>query len=215
MAVECPTCERVFENEMGMKTHHWQVHDKEIGKTEVCCQYCGDLFNIHDNKSDKAKFCSEECQYESYRDRISVRCSNCGDEMEIKKYRERKYEDNFCDMSCHGEWVSENNTGEENPFWKEQCFNIPYGPKYYENREKCLERYDYSCCLCDSEDDVQVHHIYPRRRAYEEFGEIPEWVNDLDNLVPLCVQHHNDYEGEFIELDSQDFVERVLEEESS
>jgi ribosomal protein S14 len=199
---------------MGVKTHHWQVHNKEIGKTSIECEICGEKFKVFDNKSNKSKYCSEECQYKSYRDRATVECAVCGEEKEVINCRTETTDNFFCSYSCQGEWMSKNKSGKDNPCWKEETFNIPYGRKYKDNRKKCLKKYENSCVVCRVEENVEVHHIYPRRKAYEEFGTVPDWVNDLDNLVALCTSHHNEFEGKFVEQNASKFIKSVQEESS-
>lgn len=52
-----------------------------------------------------------------------------------------------------------------------------------ELREKALERDGRKCVLCGSDQNLQVHHIWPRK-FHKNLQE------DLDNLVVLCSRHH-------------------------
>ena len=49
----------------------------------------------------------------------------------------------------------------------------------YEYRERCLEAKGESCDICGATDDIVVHHKDGKREN-----------NDLENLVPLCDEHH-------------------------
>lgn len=46
-------------------------------------------------------------------------------------------------------------------------------------RPKCFERYDERCQICQSEGNIEVHHIDADRTN-----------NDIDNLIPLCMSCH-------------------------
>lgn len=52
-----------------------------------------------------------------------------------------------------------------------------------ELREKALERDGHRCVLCGSDQNLQVHHVFPRK-FHKDLQE------DLDNLVVLCNRHH-------------------------
>lgn len=56
-----------------------------------------------------------------------------------------------------------------------------YGPEWEPIRNAILRKYDDTCALCGSTDDVEVHHIKARKQG----GSHAE-----TNLVPLCRQHH-------------------------
>lgn len=47
-------------------------------------------------------------------------------------------------------------------------------------RSKCLEHHDEQCDACDSESNIEVHHITGDRTD-----------NSLENLVPLCKSCHS------------------------
>jgi len=47
-------------------------------------------------------------------------------------------------------------------------------------RQKALRKKGHSCEVCGSTDDIEIHHIDGNNAN-----------NDIDNLVPLCVKHHN------------------------
>lgn len=51
---------------------------------------------------------------------------------------------------------------------------------WQEHREKVLEFWRYRCCLCNSPDNLHVHH-----RTYERIGQ-----EDLQDNVVLCKRCH-------------------------
>jgi hypothetical protein len=70
-----------------------------------------------------------------------------------------------------------------------------YGSSWRKQKQRALMRDDYSCAVCDSEQEIDVHHITPVR--YWNIQEEHEQMNDLDNLVVLCRKHHQQLEGEY------------------
>lgn len=62
-----------------------------------------------------------------------------------------------------------------------------------EYREKCLEAKGRVCDICESDEDIEVHHIDGDR------------TNDrLENLIPLCAKHHKEIHNGSLELDEYD-----------
>lgn len=53
----------------------------------------------------------------------------------------------------------------------------------YKLKEKVLKRDGYSCYICDSEYNLELHHILPRRL-------FPEFRNVSHNCVALCFNCH-------------------------
>lgn len=47
-------------------------------------------------------------------------------------------------------------------------------------REKCIREKGNDCFLCDSPEEIEVHHIDGDRQN-----------NDIDNLIPVCKDCHN------------------------
>lgn len=54
---------------------------------------------------------------------------------------------------------------------------------YIKFKNKCLERDNNTCILCDSKDYIQVHHLLKR-------SEYPEYKLLIDNGVTLCYSCH-------------------------
>jgi 5-methylcytosine-specific restriction endonuclease McrA/plasmid maintenance system antidote protein VapI len=121
--------------------------------------------------------------------RVTVECDNCSKQ---KTVYETFLTDGrkFCDQSCQGEWLSENQVGEEHPLY--QGGTTPsYGSGWETVRKKVLER-DNLCQVCGDTPDsreLDVHHIKPVR----EFDS-PEKAHSLDNLVALCRSCHRKIE---------------------
>jgi len=195
---------------MGVKTHHWQVHDEKIGTQNRTCQVCADEFEVSDYKVERGggKYCSHGCLSESMDTKVIVDCEVCGSEKRVKKYQSKKFENHFCSQKCHSKYQSKKMSGRGNHMWKEDVDWIPYGAKYYKNRQKAIERDCGKCVICGS-GEIEVHHITPRTK-YREDGEILPEANDVENLVTLCRKHHKEYEGEYTDLSADEFKSKVL-----
>lgn len=76
-----------------------------------------------------------------------------------------------------------------------------------EMRLRCVERDDGMCRICRCEENLEVHHITPRK----QFPENSKDVHELSNLITLCISCHNKYEGQFVGKDPKTFVELASE----
>jgi len=67
---ECPSCDKTFQTDSGMKSHHTQVHNESLCMIEVGCANCNELFSAHEYKIERSDnlFCSQECQSEYKKD---------------------------------------------------------------------------------------------------------------------------------------------------
>lgn len=75
------------------------------------CEYCGSEYEIPQNQKERSHFCSVECRQKGLRNRIIVKCLNCGVDVEktptdIKKNKTGQY---FCSHTCHNEYKVESN----------------------------------------------------------------------------------------------------------
>jgi 5-methylcytosine-specific restriction endonuclease McrA len=61
--VDCPSCDRSFETENGMKVHHEKVHGESIAGVEVECTNCSESFRESAARAEKQNhhFCDMEC----------------------------------------------------------------------------------------------------------------------------------------------------------
>lgn len=90
--------------------------------------------------------------------------------------------------------------------WKGGYGDISYGPNWYTQRKRTLERDDFQCqmpgCGIDRERhnelfgrDLNVHHIIPIYSYIDEAGLLDyERANCLGNLVTVCQRHHQYWE---------------------
>lgn len=59
-----------------------------------------------------------------------------------------------------------------------------------EYREQCLEEMGEVCYICQSEENIVVHHINGDRDD-----------NSMDNIIPVCEKHHHQIHSNSDELE--------------
>ena len=176
-------------------------------RLEKKCEFCLESFWTY--KSEDKIYCSDGCHRQDKKERIKiVECQFCGADFEKSVKQIEEYPNHFCDKSCK----AKSQTGPDATNWKggDYIYDL-YGPNWSENRELALERDGFSCAVCgNNERRLEVHHIKPRRELYiENLSVFEDGVNDLDNLVPLCVDHHSMLEGKFKDCDYDEFVDKA------
>lgn len=177
----------------------------DSSRVEKTCEFCSEGFWTY--KSVDKKYCSDECYREDNSKSFkTVECEFCGSEFEKDIKQIEKYPRHFCNKSCK----ASSQTGEDSTNWKggDYIYDL-YGPNWSENRELALERDSYSCAICGNDDRrLEVHHITPRRELYiDNLSVFEDGVNDLDNLVTLCVDHHAKLEGELKDCNYEEFLD--------
>jgi len=145
------------------------------------------------------------------KDKEEVTCKNCGETIQVYPYRLKNTEKFFCNYDCEGEWLSNNIHGENHPLykgggeWKDKM-----GSRWHIVREKCLERDDYKCKFCEKSESehieeygrgLEVHHIEPRRKFYNDEERSLDEANKMSNLITLCSEHHRKAEEGIIEVE--------------
>jgi 5-methylcytosine-specific restriction endonuclease McrA len=164
----------------------------------LSCEVCGDEFEVTPGKTDRM-LCSKDCQYErlsnlmsgdghfNATERIEHECTNCGEIFERVPWRSREANKVYCSSECMYDWLSVEGKFNYGEGWNE------------EKRETVREMYDRTCQGCGLSGSVNkkltgmklhVHHIIPARQF-----DSPEPRNAVDNLIPLCVSCHGEWEG--------------------
>jgi hypothetical protein len=148
-------------------------------------------------------------------------CDWCGDEFQIRPSEVDSSENNFCCHECYGEWLSENNSGEDSPCWDDNnitnCKNCneDFEHKQYIDRVFCSRdcRDDYThgsesnfwkggkvtleCIECGDEFKVHPSHADKRKRCSNECAKNSVILNceNCNNQfeVPKCAKDRRKY----------------------
>lgn len=123
---QCPKCDRSFDTENGMKTHHVQVHGGSIAGVESTCDWCGETFR-HPS-TEPGAYCSRGCKDQSLTERytgdsnpngtnrVELECPVCECAFEAPASEaDRRV---CCSLDCVGEWQSRTRVGEAHPNYK-------------------------------------------------------------------------------------------------
>lgn len=173
MTAECPECNRTFDSEFGMKTHYGQSHEGSIAGVEVTCEYCGEQAHKRQKKArNDHEFCSREC-FNNYQSEclsgenspmwggrtITVQCDWCNNETTKHAVNYENNEKTFCSHECHGNWKSENNTGENNPLFKpSQTVECQQCGKEHQKTPSKQERNERHFCSNKCRGEWQSNH---------------------------------------------------------
>lgn len=204
-----PDCKAAWEavNYAGPNGPNWRG-----GLVDAICSWCGkpiELITQHYERSEN-HFCNHRCygfwkaanwvgpDHPSWNGGdVTVECASCGREKDIKRSQFQKYERHFCDQACQGAWMSENWTGENNPYWG-GGWDGYYGPTWTSQRAAAVERDGGRCQSCGLENAehervfgraIHVHHII----KFQRFNDSEE-ANRLNNLITLCQDCHFSWE---------------------
>lgn len=68
MTHECPTCDRKFDSELGLKQHHAKTHGESIKGKPIKCDNCGEITRKRQSRIEKQEkhFCNYDCRDEFY-----------------------------------------------------------------------------------------------------------------------------------------------------
>jgi ribosomal protein L44E len=186
---------RIF-NEDSQFSSGKTVYNK-FGSFSNACEEAG---VPHDNKPQK-------------KDKIEVECKNCKKTKLVYPYRLKENSNDrfFCDNECQGQWWSDNLTGEDHPLYKGGGeWKNKLGAKWHKYRDKCLDRDGYSCQICGITESehierhkfgLDVHHIEPRRKFYNDSDKSMNEANKMENLITLCRKHHVQIENGNIKME--------------
>lgn len=201
-------------------SEHWKDNepvqfDKEYGTVEVQCSNCEEVIKRRPHAVERYSrfYCDRDCKHEFMETltaeqaraweggKVTVHCEVC---TEPKKVRPAKVDKSrFCSQDCMIEWRTDTFSGENHPHWK-GGYNRYYGPNWYTQRDKTLERDGYQCQICDMDREEHqenydcnpvVHHII----RFGDFDSYKE-ANKLSNLIALCKQCHGLVEGGKIDI---------------
>ncbi len=157
------------------------------------CKWCGKQFERHRYRAERFDnaYCSRECNTAATSKKQRLACGTCG--KEILRSPAHVYSYNFCDSVCRAEWqrTSGYTEGANSATWRGGHDDYR-GPNWESQRQTALQRDNFLCQRCGSDDLLQVHHKTP----YALFDDYLE-ANHIDNLVSLCMTCHTTVEWEY------------------
>ena len=80
-------------------------------KYKNICDICGNEFYT---ATKTTRYCSNECKGKARQNRVNKKCSYCGEDIEVKKYKDGKQECYYCNQSCRTEHLKILMKGENN-----------------------------------------------------------------------------------------------------
>jgi len=213
---ECPSCDRAFDTENAMKTHHVQAHDESIAGVPVECDWCGENLRVERARAEQDhQFCGDSCMgnWESenesgenaphYKGKVTVECAACGSDIERYPSRVEDGKKYLCSDECKADYYSDKYSGENSWHWKGGGIHY-YGPNWAEQRRKAILRDQARCQGCGIAESENVerygrmitaHHIQPfRSYRRNDGGYNYKKANKLENLTTLCDSCHHRWE---------------------
>jgi len=175
----------------------YQNRDLQRRETTVKCAICGKEFTkrtIDCEKTEKRNgkhYCSQECMGESFKDRITLICSQCGKEFQRARsgvdLNNKHY---FCSKECQKINTDYILKGIDHYGYKTGKTCYKRGENWLKVRRAVYERDNNTCQICGRTQEevgkkLSVHHIKP----YRLFGNYEE-ANNLENLITLCQSCH-------------------------
>lgn len=214
MLIECPTCHDEFDSERGMKIHHKMSHgDSLVEETSTCSiDCCNNVFSYYPSEKDGVicPQCIKDGKnvyhvgllekvniHDPYQDveYEDVVCYSCGKEDSVMPSRVTK-DLYLCSRKCLDNYNSERMKGENNPRYKDgNSRGSNYDRVWKEIKQKAIDRDNGSCCICESDDNIHVHHLKPVRTFDNS-----ENAHFLANTITLCSSCHPKVEHGKIEI---------------
>lgn len=181
----------------GKRTSDHRINEK-VNTTMTKCDCCGNLFKqavsqYNRNKRDGRKsYCSQKCMGEAYKDRVTLRCSECGKEFQRAK---SGYDPNnkhyFCSKDCQAKNIDYILRGKDHHRYIDGKSRNSRGKGWIRTRKELRKRDNYTCKMCGITEGelgkaLDVHHIKPYRMFDDS-----EKANEQGNLISLCPSCHH------------------------
>jgi 5-methylcytosine-specific restriction endonuclease McrA len=163
-------------------------------------------------KSDKC-FCNHKCYSEYKRMMWSKEnnprysggekefiCEYCGKKFTSKTYGDKR-QSRYCSINCAAKDRGQQHRGDNHWNYKDcngrSTLPIRRMGRYEKWRHEVLERDDYKCTNCGSEDNLQIHHIKELYLIIQEYKDKYNKLNvdddifyNVDNGITLCRKCH-------------------------
>lgn len=157
----CPSCDRTFDTEYGVKQHHARTHGESIAYTTTECDYCGSKIEVEDCWMEKQEhhFCDRDCSSSWQEDRVGKECEICDKEFEV--IASRSDTATCCSRECRVE-KTRRITGEERYNYKTQTYECKECGKEVERSPSMIYSKDRVFCSDECFDRF-------RRNDYEQY----------------------------------------------
>ena len=160
---KCKKCDFEADSVSAIGNHSKWEHNRDKQYTK--CSHCNEKFQLGTVKKHELGCMFNPTNY--------TECKECG--CHIRK------ELKFCNSSCSAKY---NNRVGKTGYKRMINENNGIHPNFNPNKEKgyreiCFGKYEPKCIICGWDKSVDVHHIDSNHNN-----------NDVDNLVPLCQNHH-------------------------
>ena len=180
------------------------------GKMKICPQ-CNEKFWVPLHRYEDRKVCSRECRDESRRTRKTVSCAHCGKSISRKpsKIAASKSGLQFCDRVCkeNAQRIGDNSIAEIQPshygtaaaktMTKKEILSQTSGHTLIREDSRKIYKREFpghmKCQVCGYDYCVEVCHMV----SVNEFPDstLVSEINNIDNLVALCPNHHKELDG--------------------
>jgi hypothetical protein len=167
------------------------------------CLHCGKTFSETEKRIQigRAKFCTQQCSWESFKYRYSKErhhgwqggdifktCEICGKVYLARRYHVKIGRSKYCSKKCRSIALSIMLQGRGNSQWKGgvtlQIRGLRFSWEYKTWRDKVLIRDHYKCWICRQRGNF-AHHIF-------SFSLFPELRFEIDNGRTLCRICHDE-----------------------
>lgn len=165
----CIYCKEIF---FTINTSNRQKCDKCRKKALTTCKYCKKIKPIRKG----SKFCSKSCSINYNKQfKKEIKCFYCGKKFLKSKIYIFKNKNHFCSDICKNTYYNK----------KYKRSSLRYGDQWWDKRLLALERDGYKCLICESENNLQVHH-FTKLKNFKN----PNDAHYLNNLGTFCKKCH-------------------------
>jgi len=148
--------------------------------------------------------CSDECfekktHHEHFNDYI---CENCGKKFSRWKCHNASSKKHFCSHKCYTDYMTYHTNNDDMSYGKFRS-RLDKTKEMREWKQAVLNKYDNRCTICNSEEDIRVHHIIPVKTIIKSF-KIEKFtldvmqklaktslLNNINNGIVLCKHCHD------------------------